>query len=105
MQMQYLAAAGILADVTEDAKRLGFGPDRTYPALGPALFFDGRQYAFPRNPAQTMYWVNKETFARHGQPLPPSRWTSMSSSASERPSSRRPIRLAGGKAYSSPTAR
>ncbi|NOZ20628.1 MAG: extracellular solute-binding protein [Planctomycetes bacterium] len=74
-QMQYLAAAGMLADVTESAKRLGFGPDQTYKALAPALFVDGRQYAFPRNPAQVMYWVNKETFEKVGQPLPPSRWT------------------------------
>ena len=74
-QMQYLAAAGMLADVTESARRLGFGPDQTYPALAPALFVDGRQYAFPRNPAQVMYWVNKETFEKAGQPLPPSRWT------------------------------
>ena len=73
-QMQYLAAAGMLADVTESAERYGFGPDKTYEALAPALFVDGRQYAFPRNPAQTMYWVNKDTFRKHGQPLPPARW-------------------------------
>jgi len=74
-QMQYFAAAGMLADVTDSAKKYGFGPDKTYPALAPALFYDGRQHSFPRNPAQTMYWVNKETFAKHNQPLPPSRWT------------------------------
>ena len=74
-QMQYLAASGMLADVTESAKRWGFGADKTYPALAPALFHEDRQYAFPRNPAQTMYWLNKATFERHGQPLPPSRWT------------------------------
>lgn len=74
-QMQYFAAAGMLADVTESAKIHGFGPDKTYPALAPALFYDGRQYAFPRNPAQTLYWVNRDTFKQHGQPLPPSRWT------------------------------
>jgi multiple sugar transport system substrate-binding protein len=74
-QMQYLASAGMLADVTESAKRLDFGPEKTFPALRPALFYGGRQYAFPRNPAQMMYWVNKATFAKYGQPLPPSRWT------------------------------
>ena len=51
--MQFLASAGMLADVTESAKELGFTPDKTYEALQPALFYDGRQYAFPRNPAQT----------------------------------------------------
>jgi multiple sugar transport system substrate-binding protein len=74
-QMQYLASAGMLADVTESATRLGFGPEKTYAALRPALFYQGRQYAFPRNPAQTMYWVNEDTFKKYGQPLPPSRWT------------------------------
>lgn len=74
-QMQYLAAAGMLADVTDRAKELGFSPAETYKALRPALFFEDRQYAFPRNPAQTMYWVNKETFEKYSQPLPPSRWT------------------------------
>ena len=74
-QMQYLASAGMLADVTESARIHGFGPSMTYKALAPALFYDGRQYAFPRNPAQTLYWVNRETFAKYGQPLPPSRWT------------------------------
>jgi len=74
-QMQYLAAAGMLADVTRSAEQSGFGPDKTYEALAPALFYEGRQYAFPRNPAQTMYWVNKATFEKFGQPLPPSRWT------------------------------
>jgi len=74
-QMQYLAASGMLADITASAREHGFGPDQTYDALAPALFYEGRQYAFPRNPAQTMYWVNKETFTRFEQPLPPSQWT------------------------------
>ena len=74
-QIQYLAAAGMLADVTESAQELGFDPSQTYEALAPALFYEGKQYAFPRNPAQTMYWVNKATFRKHGQPPPPSRWT------------------------------
>lgn len=74
-QMQFLASAGMLADVTESAKRYGFTPEKTYPALAPALFYDGRQYAFPRNPAQTLYWVNKDAFRRVGQEPPPSRWT------------------------------
>lgn len=73
--VQYLASGGLLADLTEDAKRLAFSPGETYAALEPALSYDGRQYAFPRNPVTSMYWVNKDTFARHGQPLPPERWT------------------------------
>lgn len=75
LQMTYLASAGMLADVTESARKYDFGPEKTYPALRPALFYNERQYAFPRNPAQVMYWVNKKTFHALGQPLPPSRWT------------------------------
>jgi len=74
-QMSYLASAGMLADMTESAKTYGFGPDKTFKALRPALFYNGRQYAFPRNPAQTLYWVNKDAFKRRGQELPPQRWT------------------------------
>lgn len=74
-QMQFLASGGMLTDVTESAKQYGFTPDRTYPALVPSLYYEGKQYAFPRNVAQVMYWVNKETFAKFNQPLPPARWT------------------------------
>jgi multiple sugar transport system substrate-binding protein len=74
-QMQFLASGGMLADVTESAKESGFTPDRTYKALAPSLYYDGKQYAFPRNVAQTMYWVNKDVFAKNDQPLPPDRWT------------------------------
>ncbi|MBN2451702.1 MAG: extracellular solute-binding protein [Lentisphaeria bacterium] len=73
-QMQFLASAGMLADVTESAEAYGFTPDRTYEALRPSLFYEGRQYAFPRNPAQTMYWGNRDAFRRVGQDPPPSRW-------------------------------
>ena len=73
--VQYLASGGLVADLTDDARRLGFGPEMTYPALQPAFSYEGRQYAFPRNPNTEMYWVNKDTFARYGQPLPPRRWT------------------------------
>ena len=69
-QMRYLASSGMLLDLTEKAEAAGIGPAATYPALRPALFFQGRQYAFPRNVAQAMYWVNKDTFARLGQPMP-----------------------------------
>ncbi len=74
-QMQFLASGGMLADVTESAKTYGFTPDQTFPALVPSLFYEGKQYAFPRNVAQTMYWVNLEVFRKYNQPPPPSRWT------------------------------
>ncbi len=74
-QMQYLGASGMLAELNEPAPRLGFDPAQTYPALRPALFVDGQQMAFPRNVAQVLCWINKETFSKYHQPLPPSSWT------------------------------
>lgn len=73
--VQYFASGGLIADVTEDAKRLGFGPEATYTGMAAAISYNGRQFSFPRNPATMMLWVNKETFAKYGQPLPPKRWT------------------------------
>jgi multiple sugar transport system substrate-binding protein len=73
--VQYFASGGLIADVTDDAKRLGFSPAATYSAMEAAITYDGRQYSFPRNPGTMMLWVNKETFAKYGQPLPPRRWT------------------------------
>ncbi|MBK8857512.1 MAG: carbohydrate ABC transporter substrate-binding protein [Opitutaceae bacterium] len=69
-------ATGMIADITEDAKRLGFTPDATYPALRGDLVVLGRQHSFPRNAGGTLYWVNRETFAKYGLPAPPWRWNS-----------------------------
>ncbi|MBE36125.1 MAG: hypothetical protein CMI16_11335 [Opitutaceae bacterium] len=69
------AASGMLMDVTEKAQELGFGPDKTYPALQSDLIFDGKQYGFPRNAGAGMVWINKDTFARYGIEEPPDRWT------------------------------
>jgi len=73
--VQFMASGGLAADVTDDAKRLGFGPEMTYPGLESAMMYNGRQYSFPRNPNTSMLWVNKDTFERFGQPLPPETWT------------------------------
>lgn len=73
--VQFMASGGLIADVTEPAKRLGFSPDVTYPAMEPAITYDNRQYSFPRNPGTVMLWVNRATFAKYGQPLPPRRWS------------------------------
>lgn len=69
-------ATGMIADVTEEAKRLGFSADATYPALHDDIVSLGRQYSFPRNAGGTLYWVNRETFAKLGVPVPPWRWNS-----------------------------
>lgn len=71
---------GLLTDVTESARRLGFGPEHTYPALLPEITMpaaDGslRQYMFPCNAASLGYVVNLETLRKYGLEAPPTRWT------------------------------
>jgi multiple sugar transport system substrate-binding protein len=74
-EMLYLYQAGILKDMTEPAKELGFDASHTWEAIAPDLLIDGRQYGFPRNVAVLMYWVNEDTFARYGMAPPPHSWT------------------------------
>jgi multiple sugar transport system substrate-binding protein len=66
---------GMIADVTEEGRRLGFSPEATYPSLKPDIVFYGRQYGFPRNAGVNLNWVNRATFAKYGVPEPPWRWT------------------------------
>lgn len=65
---------GILADVTEEAERYGFGIDHTYGALEPLLTIDGRQYGFPCNVYVMALWVNVDTFEKLGLEPPPAQW-------------------------------
>lgn len=74
-QVPFFQELGILADVSDHAQRMNFGPDQTYEAIKPELVFEGGQWAFPCNVSATMHWVNKETFERYGQPIPPRRMT------------------------------
>ncbi|MEE2659913.1 MAG: hypothetical protein VX733_15515 [Candidatus Latescibacterota bacterium] len=55
-------SVGMLADVTEDAERMGFGIDHTYAALEPLLSVNGRQYAFPCNVNVMGLWVNVDRY-------------------------------------------
>ena len=71
----YFHAIGLVRDVTDSAKKLGYGPDQTWPAIVPDLTQGGRQYLFPCNVSVNLFWVNKSTFAKYGQPVPPRRWT------------------------------
>lgn len=78
--LRYFRAIGLNSDVTEVAKKMGFDPSATFPALLNEIAIpDGeggwRQYQFPCNVAANMYFVNRETFRQYGQPLPPRRWT------------------------------
>lgn len=74
-EMQFLQEAGMLRDVTEEAKAMGFSPDQTYPAIAPEIMINGRQYGFPANVFSQMFWVNPGAFERVGQSVPPKRWT------------------------------
>ncbi|HRI83012.1 MAG TPA: ABC transporter substrate-binding protein [Opitutaceae bacterium] len=74
-QIDLFPATGMMLDVTEEAKRLGFSPDDTYPALRPEITQNGRQYSFPRNTGVSLYWVNVGTFKKLGLPAPPFRWS------------------------------
>ncbi|MEM1208253.1 MAG: extracellular solute-binding protein [Planctomycetota bacterium] len=68
-------ALGVLEDVTDDAARLGFGVDQTYPALEPALTREGRQYGFPCNVGIISLWSNPATFAAVGLEPPAREWS------------------------------
>jgi len=65
---------GLLHDVTDDAKRLGFDMSHTYAALDTELTVDGRQYGFPCNVNVMGFWVNVDTFAKIGMKPPPRSW-------------------------------
>ncbi len=73
--VHYFNEIGILEDVTEWGRFLGFSPDKTYAAIRPELVIGDRQFMFPCNVTVPMYWVNKDTFAKHGMETPPRRWT------------------------------
>lgn len=65
---------GALQDVTDEALRLGFSPESTYPSVEGAITIDGRQYGYPRNVATFLFWVNRTTFESLGMEVPPARW-------------------------------
>ncbi len=70
-QLQMYVNAGILRDLTQDAKQMGFSTDVSYPKLAPALCIDGRQYCFPCNVNVRLLIYNKNLFDRYDVPYPP----------------------------------
>ncbi len=60
------AEAGILYDLTDDAKSLGVDPDSTYAKLKGTLVYEGRQYRYPANAASQVLFYNKKTFREAG---------------------------------------
>lgn len=75
LYIDYYTSIGLLKDVTDDAKKLGFGPEKTYPAIRNEITVQGRQFTFPCNVYVVLCWINKKTFEKYGQPIPPPRWT------------------------------
>lgn len=73
-ELEIFQATGMLADVTAEARRDGYGLDRTYASARSDIEVLGRQYGFPRNVDVTLCFVNRDTFARYGVPEPPLRW-------------------------------
>ncbi len=74
-QMNFLRACGLLFDITPAAEKMGFSAGRTWPALRDDLVRHGKQYVFPNNVNTYLYWVNKATFEKYHQPIPPRTWT------------------------------
>ncbi|HOS91950.1 MAG TPA: extracellular solute-binding protein, partial [Armatimonadota bacterium] len=74
-QMMALVDAGILLDLTPYAETMGFGVDKTYPAMEGGLVVDGRQYRFPCNVWANCVVYNKRIFDDHGVPYPRDGWT------------------------------
>lgn len=70
--LRFLQEAGILMDLTDEAKRRGFGPGSYSPRIEPDLLVDGRQYAYPASIATIMFFTNKEVFRELGM-TPPAR--------------------------------
>jgi len=66
---------GLINDLTEIAKEMGFEGAMTYPGVQSDLYVDGRQFAFPRNVSTGFYWVNVDAFDRVGMSVPPDVWT------------------------------
>ena len=67
-------ALGVLEDVTEEARALGFDTSQTYTALEPELVRDGRQYGFPCNVSIICFFINTDRFKALGIKPPPAEW-------------------------------
>ncbi|RYG73333.1 extracellular solute-binding protein [bacterium] len=70
-QLQTLAEAGVISDVTPEAKELGFSVDGdTWPAVRGELSDQGKQYSYPANVNANILVFNKAIFRKMGVPFP-----------------------------------
>ncbi len=74
-QLEMYQESGMLADLTDDARRGGFSTDMIYRALRGDLVLDGRQFGFPRQSGVDMCWFNRATFERYHLPEPSPHWS------------------------------
>jgi len=79
-ELRYFQAMGATKDLTTDAMDLNFGPQQTFPATEPDIYFSDaqgflRQYAFPCNVNTSLLFVNRKTFQNLGVAQPPVRWS------------------------------
>ncbi len=73
--MNLYHSVGMLEDLTDVAKEMGFDSSKTYEAVQPILSIDGHQYGFPRSVSSNFYWVNVEAFEKAGISVPSVSWT------------------------------
>jgi len=79
-EVRFFQQMGVLKDITDDARRLGFGPDQTWAALKAQIMVplpDGslRQFVYPTNCTAQQYFVNLQAFRKYGLAPPPSQWS------------------------------
>lgn len=73
--MHYFQSVGMLSDLTDWGKELGFDLSHTWAAIEPDITVDKHQYAFPCNVVVEMLWVNKATFRQYGITPPSGEWS------------------------------
>jgi ABC-type glycerol-3-phosphate transport system substrate-binding protein len=78
--IQIYHSAGILLDVTEEAKKMGFGPETLPESVRPFVMMRDvnekgelvkRQYVYPCNVFHKYIFYNKNIFDKYGIPYPP----------------------------------
>ena len=73
--MSRMVDAGILLDLTPEAAKHGFSPEKTYPSMREGLSYKGKMYRFPCNVGASCIIYNKAVFADHNLPEPQPGWT------------------------------
>ncbi len=70
----WFAELGLLENITEPARAMGFSVGDTWDGLAPQLTYEGRQYGFPCNAGTLGLLVRSEAFTDLGMEVPPETW-------------------------------